>query len=106
VAIQDLLTFTIKWKHITKKMYQNTIFCLFEYILTFPKGGYMKKVVNRQIIDDVFTTVSSPKGVTTYWTEKLNYEDGTSDVLSRKETTFGFHSIKGHFMLLDCGKRH
>lgn len=66
----------------------------------------MKKVVNRRIVDDVITTVSSPKGVTAFWIEKIDFSDGTSEVLTREETTFGYHSVRGRFMLLDCGKRH
>lgn len=66
----------------------------------------MKKVINRRIVDDVVTTICSPKGVTTFWIEKLDYADGTSEVLTREEVTFGSHSVKGRFMLLDCGKRH
>jgi hypothetical protein len=75
-------------------------------IFNKPRGGDMRKIVSREIVDDVVTSVSSPKGVTTFWLEKVHYDDGSSKVITREEITFAQNGHKNIFMMSVIAKRH
>ena len=66
----------------------------------------MRKIVSREIVDDIITTVSSSKGVTTFWLEKLHFDDGSCKVIAREEITFGQSGHKNIFMMSVMGKKH
>jgi hypothetical protein len=66
----------------------------------------MRKIVSREIVDDVVTSVTSSKGTTSYWLEKIVYSDGTSETIVREEVTFGYRPVRGQFRVLDLGKKH
>jgi hypothetical protein len=66
----------------------------------------MRKIVSREIVDDVVTSVTSKTGVMSYWLEKVVFSDGTSETVVREEVTFGYRPIRGQFRVLDLGKRH
>ena len=64
----------------------------------------MKIIVKSEIVDGVITTVESRKGITSFWIEKIFYEDGSYEYVTRNKTTFNYHSSKSTLVMLEMGK--
>jgi hypothetical protein len=69
-------------------------------------GGEVKNIIKTEVLDNVTTTIASPKGVTTTWLQKVFYEDGSSEIVVREQATFGYASHKGVYLLVNGGRRH